>query len=120
MTIQEFSQQTGISKDTIRYYEKIGVLAKPARTASGYRRYDAAMVEQVRLLNRAKDLGFSLAEIKELASLFKTKRLRRRDMGERLKHKLSEIDAKIAALNHLKRNIQQAVAGLCEFKDRLV
>jgi DNA-binding transcriptional MerR regulator len=119
MTIQEFSTQTGVSVDTIRYYEKIGVLPKPARTENGYRNYDNSMVEQVRILNRAKDLGFSLAEIKELGSLFRNKKLRRKDMGERLKNKLAEIDAKILVLSQMKNNIQQAVAGLCEFKDRL-
>ena len=119
MRIQEFSSQTGVSKDTIRFYEKIGVLPKHARTESGYRRYDASMVEHVRLLQLSKDLGFNLTEIKELAALFAARKLRRRDMGERLKTKLIEIDEKIDALNQLKTNIEKAVAGFCEFKDRL-
>lgn len=119
MTIQEFSKQTGLSKDTIRYYEKLGILPKPARTSGGYRQYKSEMVEDVLLLRRAKDLGMSLHEMKELAILFRAKKLRRKEMSERLTAKLSEIDAKIEALNLLKLNIQQALAGFCEFKNQI-
>lgn len=85
MRIQEFSSQTGVSTDTIRYYEKIGVLPKPSRGENGYRSYPDSMVEQVRLINRAKELGFSLNEIKDLSALFRTNQLRRKDMGKLLK-----------------------------------
>lgn len=119
MTIQEFSEAADITKDTIRYYERIGVLPRPMRNQNGYRVYTQAMVEEVRLLNRAKELGFSLTEIKELSTMLGAKKLRREDMGKRLQIKLVEIEAKITALNQLKKNIQDAVAGLCEFKNKI-
>jgi MerR family transcriptional regulator, Zn(II)-responsive regulator of zntA len=68
------SDATGVSTDTLRHYERLGLLPKAARTRAGYRRYDPAVIARVQLIQRALLLGFSL---KELASV-----LRRRDSGE--------------------------------------
>jgi len=68
------SAATGVSTDTLRHYERLGLLPRTERTAAGYRRYDPAVTSRVRLIQRALVVGFSL---KDLASV-----LRRRDTGE--------------------------------------
>jgi len=69
------SAATGVSTDTLRHYERLGLLPRTARTSAGYRRYDPAVISRVQLIQRALVVGFSL---KDLASV-----LRRRDFGQR-------------------------------------
>src|ERR1039458_5579184 len=59
----ELARLSGVSTDTLRHYERVGVLAKPPRTNSGYRRYPASALERVRLVRRAMSVGFSLEEL---------------------------------------------------------
>jgi DNA-binding transcriptional MerR regulator len=112
----ELAKATGVSVDTIRHYEKIGVLPKAARTASGYRVYSATAVNRVLVAQRALRIGFTLTE---LADIFKT-----RDSGgtpcrqvfELAKSKLAGIEADIAALKRTRRY----VAGvLTEWETRM-
>jgi len=63
------SRRTGLSIDAIRFYQKSGLLKPPARTAAGYRVFTEAEIAELQFIARAQDLGFSLAEIKELVSL---------------------------------------------------
>lgn len=106
MTPRELSRATGVSTDTLRHYEAKGLLAKPARTAAGYRRYTDAAVQQVRLIQRSLAVGFSL---NDLARVF-----RERDRGGApcrsvyalVSQRLAELDAELAALAELKRDLQ--------------
>jgi DNA-binding transcriptional MerR regulator len=59
----ELARLSGVSTDTLRHYERVGVLAKPPRTNSGYRRYPSSALERVRLVRRAMSVGFSLEEL---------------------------------------------------------
>lgn len=68
-TIGALAQQAGVAVDTLRYYEREGLLPPTTRRASGYREYDTGAVERVRFIRRAKDLGFTLEEIRELLAL---------------------------------------------------
>ena len=77
------AKATGVSPDTIRHYERIGVLPKAARTASGYRVYPESAVERVLVIQRALRIGFSLAELSEV--------LRSRDAGGAPCHRVYEI-----------------------------
>jgi MerR family copper efflux transcriptional regulator len=117
MNIQELATKSGLSKDTIRYYEKIGLLPKPRRGINGYREYNTSMIINLKLLNHAKQLGFSLKELKALTQLFLSKKLNQKEMGIRLHKKLIDIDVKIAALNELKENIREVVSGNCDFRE---
>ena len=63
LTIGAFAKSVGVRADTIRYYERHGLLADPGRTAAGYRIYDARDVERVRFIRKGKHLGFTLKEI---------------------------------------------------------
>src|SRR5437879_4439940 len=69
LTIGRLSQESGVNLETVRFYERRGLLPKPPRSASGYRLYPAEALRRLRFIHRAKELGFSLTEIKELLSL---------------------------------------------------
>lgn len=69
MKIGEFARRVGVPIDTVRYYERNGLLPPPPRRASGYRDFDDSDVTRLRFVLRAKSLGFSLAEVRELAVL---------------------------------------------------
>lgn len=67
MKIGEFANQLGVSTDTLRYYEKHNLLTPSSRTEAGYRDYDKAALKQMKFILRAKNVGFSLLEIRELS-----------------------------------------------------
>ena len=69
MKISEASQASGCHLETIRYYERIGLMPAPTRTGSGYRSYSEQDVERLRFITRGRDLGFSLDEIRSLMRL---------------------------------------------------
>jgi MerR family copper efflux transcriptional regulator len=68
-TIGRAAERAGLSVDTLRYYEREDLLPSPRRTAARYRLYDQAAIDRLRFINRAKSLGFTLAEIRELLQL---------------------------------------------------
>jgi DNA-binding transcriptional MerR regulator len=65
----ELAKRAGVGVETLRFYERCGLIAKPGRTPSGYRQYPPDEVERVRFIRRARDLGFSLAEIRHFFEL---------------------------------------------------
>lgn len=67
ISIGQIAKRTGVAAKTIRYYEQIGVLPRPGRTASGYRQYDASAVERLRFIRRARSLGLPLQRLRMLA-----------------------------------------------------
>ncbi len=69
LLIGDVAERTGLSAPTIRYYESIGLLAQPARSATGYRRYTESTVEELHFIRKAQGLGFSLDEIGEILQL---------------------------------------------------
>ena len=69
MTIGKLAQQVTVGQDTIRFYEREGLIPEPPRTSSGYRQYPAETATRLRFILRVKNLGFALKEVKELLSL---------------------------------------------------
>jgi MerR family transcriptional regulator, copper efflux regulator len=69
MTIGKVARLGGVGVETVRFYEKKGLIDKPPRRVSGYRQYPKETVQQLRFIRRAKELGFTLKEIKELLAL---------------------------------------------------
>ena len=69
MTIGRLAREADVNVETVRYYENRGLLIRPAKPARGYRRYSESHLERLKFIRRAKDIGFSLQEIEELASL---------------------------------------------------
>ncbi len=119
MKISELVKLTGLSKDTIRFYEKERLISAPKRDANGYRNYEQSTVQQLQLIGVAKNLGFTLSEIRDLAELLNQEALSERVMAEQLKQKSKEIEQKIQSLVSIKEKINEALDGLCEQKDVL-
>ncbi|MDK2124609.1 MerR family transcriptional regulator [Parachitinimonas caeni] len=69
VTIGSLSQESGVNLETIRYYERTGLLQAPIRAANGYRHYDEQAIKRLRFIRRGRELGFSIEEIKTLLSL---------------------------------------------------
>jgi len=69
LLIGSVAERTGLSAPTIRYYESMGLLTRPARSATGYRRYAETTVDELRFIRKAQSLGFSLDEIREILTL---------------------------------------------------
>jgi len=101
-TIGELARLTGYPRDTIRYYERTGLIPAPPRTTAGYRLYTHAIKERLQMIRRAKDLGFSLAEIGELLDLLENRDAPCQHLHCRLIGKLQELDSKIGELHRLK------------------
>ncbi|MCD9030364.1 heavy metal-responsive transcriptional regulator [Luteimonas sp. Y-2-2-4F] len=116
MQIGELSRLSGVSIDTVRYYERHGVLPAPARQPSGYRRYGASDVQRLRFVARAKALGFTLAEIQELLALSDRAGARPDANGdivalrELARARLDALERKLAELSR----VRDALAGLVE------
>src|SRR5262249_22126230 len=108
LTIGKVARGAGLAIDTVRYYEREGLLEKPTRTASGYRHYTPAAVARLRFIRQAKELGFTLGEIKELLSLRVTPGKTCGDVKLRAEQKIADIDARVARL----KSIRAALAKL--------
>lgn len=103
--ISEVAKLAGVSAPTIRYYEEIGLLAKPLRSSAGYRRYTESTVEELQFIRKAQAIGFSLDEIAEILQLSKS--------GEKpcghvlsLAHQhLAAVDERIARLQTFRKQL---------------
>lgn len=107
LTIGEVSKRTGIGVEAIRYYEKEGLLQKPARTASGYRQYSQEVIKKLSFIVRAKDLGFTLREISELLEMRPYPKTKCADVKIRAEQKLEDIEGRIKTLQRMKRALKQ-------------
>jgi MerR family copper efflux transcriptional regulator len=107
MTIGRLAKQAGVNIDTIRYYERNGLIPEPVRRPSGYREYEAGDVRRLRFIGRAKQLGFTLAEIAELMSLSAD-----RDVGgvkRRAEQRLEQVEHKIKELQRVRRGLKTLI-----------
>ena len=111
-TIGELAARAGCTPEAVRFYEREGVLPAPERRGGGrYRRYSAADVERVRFLRRARDLGFSLDEVRELMALAASDK--GRPCGEVdaiARAHLAQVEEKIARLAALRDELRQVIA----------
>lgn len=110
MRIGEVARQTGVNLQTVHYYERRGLLARPPRTASNYRLYTPEAIRRIRFVKRAQELGFSLSEIQELLSLRATPRSHCGQVRVRAEAKLKNIQAKIRLLRAMRRALSRLVA----------
>lgn len=108
--IGEMSRQSGVNIETIRYYERIKMLPVPPRTASGRRVYAAADLRILAFIRRARELGFSLDEIRALLRLGAPGAASCREVREIAAHHLRDIRAKIADLAKLERLLAKTIA----------
>ena len=107
LTIGRVAREGGVNLETIRYYEREGLLPKPPRTPAGYRMFPKETARRVRFIKRAQELGFSLKEIRELLSLRTKPGAKRADMRALTEGKISDIEQKIRTLEAMKRSLQR-------------
>ena len=105
MKIGELAAATGCHFETIRYYEKVGLLPKPQRTASGYRAFRAGDIARVRFITRGRALGFSLDEIRSLLRLSESPDLACGDVDNLARHHLVEVREKLEQLQRLEAEL---------------
>jgi Hg(II)-responsive transcriptional regulator len=113
-TIGRLADAAGVGIDTVRFYERRGLLPTPKRTASGYRLYDAESISRIRFVRRAKDLGFTLDEIQNLLKL-QDNAGPKAEVKAITKLKLEQIDAKITDLTRM-RSVLESLSAECSGK----
>lgn len=108
-TIGQIAKRAGVSNDTIRLYERYGLIEEPPRAKNGYRQYSSDTVDQLIFIQRAKHMGFTLKEIQELLSIHHTSKQSCGDVRQRAQQKLQEIDEKIHELKQLAKVVKKLV-----------
>src|SRR5262249_8248145 len=111
LKIGDVAQRTGLTVDTVRFYEKEGLLGKVSRTA-GIRRYDVAAVRRLGCVRTAVALGFPLAEVRALLAVRVSSRTSCETLRERARGKLADVDARIVELQRI-RNALEQLADTC-------
>jgi MerR family copper efflux transcriptional regulator len=105
MNIGEAAKASGVSAKMIRHYEEGGLIPKSKRTDAGYRVYGEAEVHMLRFIRRARDLGFSLAEIKALLGLWGNRRRASADVKQLAVKHVADLDAKIREMQAMRRTL---------------
>lgn len=113
LTIGHLAKQAGVNLDTVRYYERRGLLPRPPRNASGYRQFPAEATRRLRFIRRAQELGFSLAEIRELLSLRVSRTTTSADIRARAAAKIVDIEAKIKSLESMQKTLRK-LTRICD------
>jgi len=109
MWIGEAAEQAGVNVQTLRYYERRGLLPRAPRRSSGYREFPDDAVRIVRFIKRAQDLGFSLDEVEELLRLRRQSARNRGRIRGVAEEKIQQIDQKIAELERMKSALKTLV-----------
>lgn len=102
----ELARLAGVSSDTLRHYERVGVLPRPPRTESGYRRYPPSSVDRVRLIRRALAIGFSLDELRRLLQVRERGGAPCRKVRDLAASKLAQTEERIAELEALRDQLR--------------
>ena len=111
MNIGQLARLAGVPIDTVRYYERNGLLPLPERRASGYRNYQASDVERLRFVRRAKVLGFTLTEVRELLQLWDLRVDGSADFKAAVTARLANVDHKLDDLARLRRGLHRLLAS---------
>jgi len=109
MLITQAAREAGVNTQTLRYYERRGLLPKPSRRGSGYREYTDDAVRLVRFIKRAQELGFSLDEVEALVRLRGVRRGDRHRVRAIAERKIADIERKIAQLQSMRAALQRLV-----------
>jgi Cu(I)-responsive transcriptional regulator len=108
-SIGELAKATNTKVETIRYYERIGLLAEPQRTAGNYRSYETAHLGRLSFIRRARDLGFSIDQVQNLLGLADQKDRSCATVDAMAREHLEEVDRKIADLRGLRRELDALI-----------
>ena len=105
MQIGRVAEHSGVPTKTIRFYEEIGLIAKPGRTQSGYREYDRQDVDVLRFVKRARGLGFSIKDVKSLLALYDDRERASADVKKIALEHVDVIERKMAELDSIRRTL---------------
>ena len=113
MKIGELAATADVGVETVRFYERRGLLDEPPRLASGYRMYGSEAVSKLNFIRRAKGLGFTLEEIRDLLSLREHPGAKRREVRARAQAKIDDVDQRVAGLLRIRAALATLVTE-CE------
>ncbi len=111
LTIGQVAKLAEVNVETVRYYERRQLVARPPRSDSGYRQFPPEAVQRIRFIKRAQELGFTLQEIKELLELRADPQARCADVRTRAEAKIVDIEDRIRTLQKMKRALAQVTAA---------
>lgn len=115
-TIGTVARSAGVGVETIRFYERQGLIKQPPTRKHGFREYPEEAVDRVRFIRHAKVLGFTLEEIGELLSLRAHPRINCETVQERALEKIADVDAKIQGLRKIKTQLHK-LAKACDMRE---
>lgn len=111
LTIGQIAAAGNVNVETIRYYERRGLLPANSRSPSGYRQYSADSVKRLRFIRHAQDLGYSLAEVQELLALRVRNGASCNAVAQRTRNKIEIVEERIRHLERMKRTLQRLAAA---------
>jgi MerR family copper efflux transcriptional regulator len=117
MNIGEVAAETGVTAKSIRYYESINLIPAAERTEAGYRQYGDRDVQILHFIKRSRGLGFSVAEVAELLSLYQDRSRASGEVKRIVEARLSEIDQKISELQSIRATLR-TLADRCHGDER--
>jgi DNA-binding transcriptional MerR regulator len=109
LQIGDVASQTGLSADTIRFYERERLLQRPTRSTGGFRLYSKSDIADLDFIRNAQNLGFSLQEIRDLVALRNSRHPDCGQVEKMLEHKIASVRGKIDALHKLERELQRTM-----------
>lgn len=107
MSIGEFARRAKVNIQTVRYYERRGLLPEPERKPSGYREYSPDCLQRLRFIRRSQELGFTLSEIQELLTLRTQRSTAADDVRSRVAAKVADIEEKVRDLQRVQAALEQ-------------
>ncbi len=116
LTIGKVAKRSNVGIETIRFYERNGLIPEPPRRPSGYREYPESVVDQIKFIRRAKELGFTLKEIKELMTIKVECHSTPEDIRKKTRGKIKDIEDKIQTLTQMKKILMKLTKS-CENKN---
>lgn len=111
VNIGEAAAASGVSAKMVRHYESLGLLGQVRRTDSGYRQYSEADVHVLRFIKRSRELGFSMAEIAELVSLWNNRRRASASVKRIAERHLADLAQRVAALQEMQATLSELIDG---------
>ena len=109
IAIGEAARASGVSAKMVRHYESLGLLGAVARTDGGYRQYGAADIHTLRFIKRARELGFSMAEIADLVGLWHDRARASSEVKRIAEQHLAELEKRIQSLQDMRQTLQKLV-----------
>ncbi|MDQ0339062.1 MerR family mercuric resistance operon transcriptional regulator [Caldalkalibacillus uzonensis] len=107
LTIGQVAKRSNVNLETVRYYERLGLIKEPPRTEAGYRMFPADVVDKIKFIKRAQELGFTLSEIKKLIRIAENEEhFTAHEVHQFAKQKLDDLEAKIRDLEKMKSVLQ--------------